>query len=906
MRPRVYLIDGTAIVYRSYYAFVKRPLVNSQGQNTSAIFGTVNSFLRLVETYKPDRVAVAFDRKEPTFRHTMDPNYKANRPPMPDDLVSQLAPIVKFFHEISVPEFSCPGFEADDVIATLAEKYKADHDVVLVTSDKDYSQLVDDHVILFDPFKEIELNTDGIHEKYGLTPGQFIDYLALVGDTSDNIPGAMGIGPTTAVKLLSEFGDIDTLYTSLDSVKPEGVRQKLIASRDNVYLSRKLAAIVRDVPLDVPPDDALDFHTSDLSRARGLLTDFELNSLIKRLPVEDDLFSMFDDDTPAEALTSPQVPFTWRLVNTPEAFAEVCEQLRAHDPVSIDTETTGLDTLTAEIVGISLCWEESGGCYLSLAHAMADNLPATLVLNGLREALRGKTLIAHNWKYDCEVFRHAGWTIDNPFFDTMLAAYLVEPGEYQYKLDNCAYREFGHRMIPIGELIGTGKNQIGFEMVDPQTAAKYSTEDAVMAFRLATVYRERLRKLELERVFNEIETPLVPVLAEMERTGVFIDTHVLSDISRRTQEQIGRLTERIYELSGEPFNLNSTQQLGKVLFETLHLPTGKKTKTGWSTDNEVLEKLAPEHEIVRLIMEYRQLAKLESTYTTALPKLVSPVTGRVHSSFNQTVASTGRLSSSNPNLQNIPVRTSLGREIRRAFVAGTPGWKILSADYSQIELRILAMLSRDANLVTAFTSGEDIHTRTAARIFDLSPEQVTSDERRKAKIINFGIIYGMGAVRLANELEIPQKDAKAFIDHYFETFPTIRDFLQNQVLLARQKGYAETIFGRKLFLPDLQSSNQRMLGDAERIAVNMPIQGSAADIIKRAMIDVHARIAGNDRVRMLIQVHDELVFEVEPDFADEAKHIVNDCMTGALPPEFAGIVPLTVETGIGDNWDEAH
>jgi DNA polymerase I len=912
MRPRIYLIDGAAVVYRSYYAFIKRPLINSRGQNTSALFGVVNTFLRLIEKFRPEHIAVVFDRKEPTFRHQLDTAYKANRPPMPEDLVSQLAPISEFFRRIGVPEYSLPGFEADDLMATIAARCKADYDVILVTGDKDFCQLVEDGVTVFDPFKEIELDPAAVTEKYGLTPEQFVDYLALVGDASDNIPGAMGIGPMTAVKLLTEFFDLDTLYASLERVKPDSVRQKLEASRDKVFLSRTLAQIVRDAPMEAFSPEALRFEPVRLSQARPLLEQYELNSLVKRLPadIEPDLFAMMGASESMDAApTEPEKTapgFEWRLVNRIDEFNAILDQLRAHDPISIDTETTSLDPLTAELVGVSLCWEASGGVYLSVGHELTDNLPPDPVIAGLREVLKDKTLIAHNWKYDALIFEQAGWKPENRFFDTMIAAYLVEPGEYNYKLDNCAYRELGRRMIPITDLIGSGKNQITFDLADPEKAAEYSVEDAVMAFRLHEVYAKRLRELELENVFDGIEIPLVPVLAEMEKTGVYIDVAALHEISKRTQEQIAILIRRIHEMAGEPFNLNSTQQLGKILFETLGLPSGKRTKTGWSTDNEVLEKLAVEHEIARLLIEYRQLAKLESTYTTALPRLVNPFDGRVHSSFNQTVASTGRLSSTNPNLQNIPVRTPLGREIRKAFVPGRPSWKILSADYSQIELRILAMLSQDPNLVSAFRSGDDIHARTAARIFNLEPAQVTADERRKAKIINFGILYGMGPVRLSTELEIPQKEARAFIDHYFDTFPTIRDFLRHLVLSARQKGYAETMFGRKLFLPDLHSTNQRLLGDAERIAVNMPIQGGAADLIKRAMIDLHARISGDSRIRMLIQVHDELVFEVEESFITEATRIVRECMTGALPPRYSEIVPLTVETGVGDNWKEAH
>jgi DNA polymerase-1 len=901
----LFLIDGTALIYRSFFAFIRNPLRTRQGFNTSAIFGTINSFIKLLETYDVDHVAISFDRKEKTFRHEITDTYKANRPPAPDELVQQIAPVKRFFEMIGVPEFSCAGYEADDVLATLTSRCKDDYRVILVTGDKDFAQLVDQQVLIFDPGKNVEINREAVIEKYGITPEQFIDYLALVGDSADNIPGVKGIGPKSATRLLQEYGTLDGIYQHVEDIKAKGTRTKLQEHKDDAYLSRQLATIVTQVPLPDLNADDLCFSRDDLARALPLLEEFELTSLAAKLHPAEAFREEFDFGLDAEEPVATQAPFSWHLISTTSQLQEALASLADAEVVAIDTETTSTDSLQAELVGVSFCAHPSQAFYVSIAHQMAENVPAKDALELIATALKDTLLVGHNIKYDYTVLRRAGWTLQNPLFDTMIAHYLLHPAD-RHSLDHCASREFDHTMIPIAELIGRGQKQVTFDLVPPEQAAPYAAEDAWMTLKLYQRLEPEINKAGLYPLFAKMEMPLLYVLEAMEAKGVHIDVAMLNEMSKQNQKTLAELTRRVYEIAGYQFNLNSTQQLGKLLFEDLGLPPVKKTKTGYSTNVTVLEKLAPDHEIAHLMLEYRQITKLESTYITALPNLINPNSGRVHTSFNQTVASTGRLSSTNPNLQNIPIRTELGREIRKAFCARDAEHVIVAADYSQIELRLLAIMSQDANMIAAFRSGADIHRQTASLVFDIMPQLVTSDQRRYAKIINFGLMYGMGAHRVSQELGISRKEAAQFIDNYFAKFPTIRTWLDAGIEQARKDGFVQTLFGRKLPLPGINSSNGMIRSEAERVATNMPIQGSAADIIKLAMIDLHEVLQGRTDILMMIQVHDELVFEVHRDALEEARQLIRKTMEGALPEEYRSIVPLVVDVGVGQNWFEAH
>lgn len=939
-KERLYLIDATALLYRAYFAFIRNPLINSQGMNTNAIFGVINSFLGFVQKFEPQHVIVSFDRKAPTFRHEKSELYKANRPPMPDELIPQIEPVKQFFTNIGLPEISQDGLEADDILATLATRFKGQYEVILITGDKDYSQLVLDDVTIYDPMKDVIIDREAVIAKFGVTPEQFVDYLAIMGDSSDNIPGVKGLGPKAAETLLKEYGSLDGIYANLEKV-PDKMREKLINDKDNAYLSQELAQMVLDAPIPTPTVEDTHFKRADLSKALELIDTYEMPSLRKRLlsflpkspehipaPDKQDLsvtptpgnvmesYSQPDlfDDVFTEADTQEQAKptelkirqFEAVLVNDKSSFDAMLEQLRTVEAVSIDTETTSVDPLLAELVGISLCVNPQTAYYLPFSHALADNLDKTVYLPALKEALAGKLLVGHNLKYDLMVLKRQDLTFDNALFDTMLAAYILDPGINQYSLDQCAFRELNYVMQPISELIGTGKNQITFDLVEVEKACFYSAEDAWSALKLHQVYQKKLQYTGLDKIYYEIELPLLPVLLYMEENGVNIDTSVLSGISHMLNAQLKELIEKIYALAGYQFNINSTQQLAKLMFDEMKLPSKKKTKTGVSTDNSVLEELADEYEIAALLIEYRQLTKLENTYVSALPKMINPITKRVHSSFNQTITSTGRLSSSNPNLQNIPIRTALGREIRKAFTAVDDDTVIIAADYSQIELRLLALMSGDPYLLDAFAQGVDIHRQTAAYINGIALSEVSSEQRRQAKVINFGLLYGMGQVKLSKELGISQTEAKEIIRHYFEQFESVKQFIQHTQNLAKQKHYCETLFNRRLYLQYINSTNQRLKSEAERIALNMPIQGTAADIIKLAMIDIFKQIKDDDKIKLILQVHDELVFEVKKSDINRAKTIIVTAMMNALPDEYRDKIKLEVEAGFGKSWFDAH
>ena len=774
-----------------------------------------------------------------------------------------------------------------------------------MTGDKDYAQLVQDGVTVYDPKKEIYLDWDGVVEKYGITPDQFIDYLALMGDSADNIPGVKGVGPKTATILLQKYESLDGIYEHLDEIKGS-VQDKLRVDKENAYQSQLLARIDLDVPVDINADGFL-FTPGEYPPVEEYLQEYEITRLKNRFKsifgnaVNKVSSEKSEPETKEEELSR----FKPILVNTPKTFRRLVESIANEPVIAFDTETTGIDPHNITLIGISIAFNKSEAFYLPLRHMNSENLDPKVHLPLLFKALKKKLLVGHNIKYDLHVMHYEGYDFINPIFDTMIAAYILDAGQSRYSLDACSRKELEHVMIPISDLIGKGKSQLTFDRVPLGVACKYSAEDAYVTLELYEVYKDRLEKSQLLELFNKVEIALVQSLLTMEQNGVFIDTDILDSISEKIVKRTEELEDAIYDIAGYEFNINSTKQLGKLLFEEMEITPLKKTKTGYSTDTTVLEELAQNHEIAKQISEYRQLAKLQSTYILALPKLINPKTGRIHSSFNQTIASTGRLSSTNPNLQNIPIRTELGREIRTAFYAQEANCKIVAADYSQIELRLLAILSKDEEMIKAFNEKIDIHRRTASLIFDIPEEMVTKEQRSQAKTINFGIIYGMGSVRLSKTLNISRKEAKQFIENYFKTFPTIKTWMEEAKQFAHQNEYCETMWGRRLYLPYINKDN-KVAADSERVAVNMPIQGSAADIIKTAMINIHDRIKNNKDIKMIIQVHDELVFEVDFYYLDEAKKLIREEMENALPDEYKGIIPLTVDIGEGDSWFEAH
>jgi DNA polymerase-1 len=888
-KPVLYLIDGSSYIYRAYYAI--RHLSSPRGFPTNAIYGFTQMLLKVMKEREPDHLAVVFDAGRLTFRNDIYPDYKANRAAMPDDLVPQIGPIKDMVRAFNIPALELAGFEADDIIATIAreceEKGLA---VMVVTGDKDLMQVVTDNVRLLDTMKEKESGLPEVAERFGVEPGRVIDVLGLAGDTSDNIPGVPGIGEKTAIKLIQEFGSLDGLLARSGEVKGK-MGEKLREFAPQALLSRQLATVDRQVPL-AWEFDALAVTPPDNRRLAELFREYGFTTLMKEL-------------ASAETLLATG----YRTVLDDASFSALLAKLRKADAFAVDLETTSLNTREADIVGISLSSQDHEAFYIPVGHDYPEaprQLPTAKVLSGLAPLLTDseKRKIGQNLKYDYQVLRRAGVEMEGLWFDTMVASYLLNPVRSSHGLDSLALEFLDHRMISYAEVTGTGKEQVNFSNVAVDRASRYSCEDADASFLLHRLFLPRLKEGEMERLFYDVEMPLVKILAEMELAGVKLDLNLLRELSDGFGEQLTGLELEIYRLAGCEFNINSPKQLGETLFVRMGLPTGKKTKgkTGFSTDISVLEGLADEYDIVRLILQYRSLSKLKSTYTDALPKLVESTTGRVHTSYNQAVTNTGRLSSSEPNLQNIPIRSEEGRRIRHAFIA-EKGCLILSADYSQIELRVLAHLSRDRVFCEAFARDEDIHTRTAAEVFDIFPEMVTPEMRRQAKTINFGVIYGQGAFSLARQLGVAPRVAREFIDNYFDRHSGARAFLEGCVLEAERKGYVTTLLGRRLPIPDIGSANGNVRAFAQRNAVNYPIQGSAADIIKQAMVNVFNRIRREGlKSRLIMQVHDELVFEVPEGERLAMEQLVKHEMEHALPLQ----VPLRVDINCGNNWSEAH
>ncbi|MGR2823221.1 DNA polymerase I [Vibrio vulnificus] len=921
------LIDGSSYLYRAFHAY---PGTMSNGDiPTNAVYGVVNMLRSMMRQFASDRIAVVFDAKGKTFRDDMYPEYKANRPPMPDDLRCQIEPLHQVIKAMGLPLIVIEGVEADDVIGTLA--YQASQQgmpVLISTGDKDMAQLVDDNITLINTMTNVVMDREGVIEKFGIPPELIIDYLALMGDKVDNIPGVPGVGDKTATALLQGIGGLSKLYDHLDDIAALGFRgsktmaQKLVDNKDNASLSYQLATIKLDVALQETPESLLktEPNKDELIKLYGQLA-FKswLNELLEGGSgvVEADekaQTSARSGASPVESEINNAAAnidrSQYQTIFDQATFDIWLDKLKASELFAFDTETDNLDYMVANLVGLSFAVAEGEAAYVPVAHDYLDapeQLDRDWVLAQLKPLLEDdtKAKVGQNLKYDASVLARYGIEMKGIKHDTMLASYVYNSVGGKHDMDSLALRFLQHSCISFEQLAGKGKNQLTFNQIDLNEAAVYAAEDADVTLRLHNRLFANIEQDEkLKAIYQEIEVPLVPVLSRMERTGVLIDDMKLSAQSQEIAVRLGELEQKAYEIAGQPFNMNSPKQLQTILFEQMGLPVIKKTPSGTpSTAEEVLQELALDYPLPSVIMEYRGLAKLKSTYTDKLPKMINPHTGRVHTSYHQAVTATGRLSSTDPNLQNIPIRNEEGRRIRQAFVA-PHGYKILAVDYSQIELRIMAHLSGDQALLDAFQQGKDIHAATAAEIMGVSIEQVSSEQRRRAKAVNFGLIYGMSAFGLAKQLGIPRGEAQAYMDKYFERYPGVMQYMEDTRSNAAQHGYVETIFGRRLHLPEITSRNVMRRKAAERAAINAPMQGTAADIIKKAMllVDQWIQEEGNGRVKLLMQVHDELVFEVEESCLTEIESKVQQLMESAARLN----VPLVAEAGHGDNWDQAH
>ncbi len=890
-QPTLYLIDGTAYIYRAYHAI--RNLSNSKGMPTNAIFGFTRMLLKLMADKSPRYVGVFFDAKGPTFRHERYPQYKANRPPMADDLAAQIPHIKRVVDAFGLKVCEVSGFEADDLIGTVARKAEdRDFQVEMVTGDKDFVQLVTEKTEIWDPMKEQRIDMASIRDQFKLEPRQIIDVMGFSGDSADNVPGIPGIGPKTALALIQRFESMDALYAGIERLKlSPKQRERLVEFKEQALLSRELVTIDTSAPIDF---DAGDFKVPEPDRAAltQLFQEFEFRQLQEQY---------FD--------AQQRVDKRYQAVLTLDELASLAAQLASVSIFALDTETTSQNPMLAELVGISVAFKPHEAFYIPVGHRYPDaprQLTIAQVKQHLQPLLKDPAIakVGQNIKYDWAVLERHGFELAGVNFDTMVASYLLNPSMRGHGLDQIALNYLGHKNITYKETVGADRQKLGFQGVRLDKAAPYAAEDADVTLLARNRLQPNLEALGLMPLFDEVEMPLVAVLMRMEQRGVCVDRARLRALSEQFFNEIKVLEAQIWNTAGEEFNVNSSQQLGKVLFETLGLPVQKKTRkrTGYSTDVEVLQALESHHELPGLVIRYRTLGKLKSTYADALLEMIHPQTGRIHTSFNQTVAATGRLSSSDPNLQNIPIRTEEGRQIRSAFIA-RDDWVLLSADYSQIELRLLAHFSQDPRLLRAFTHDEDIHTHTAAEVFETEPEAVSAELRRQAKVINFGIIYGMGAFSLAKELAISNKMAATFIDNYFARYQGVKRFIDETIAEAHESGRTSTLLGRIRLLPEINSRNYNMRAFAERTAINTPIQGSAADLIKVAMINMDRHLRqGGLRSAMLLSVHDEIVFEVPPDELDQMKRLVTDTMEQVWQLD----VPLKVNVAWGRNWAEAH
>jgi len=899
-KPRLVLFDGNALVHRAFHALP--PLtVSKTGEVVGAIYGFALILLKAISELKPTHYAIAFDKKAPTFRHQMFDQYKAQRPPTPDELVNQLGRVRQLVETFHIPIFELDGYEADDVLGTLSQQ--ASHqgiDTIIVTGDADAMQLVSPKVKVFTPrrtFGDTALYDEAaVSQKYGIKPEHIADLKGLKGDPSDNIPGVPGIGEKTAVRLIQQFGTMQEIYAHIDEVTPPKLQALLRQNEALARQSKELATIVTQTPVTLNLDDCQISHY-DRRQVAELFRELEFLSLLPKLP------EMEAPESLPQAKIEPRPQQAYHIINTTSAFDELLNRLSAAKSFAFDLETTSLNAMLAQLVGISISLAPGEAYYIPVGHVgwgQVEQLPLNQVINGLKSPLEDATLakLAHNGKYDMTVLAEYGIKVNNLTFDTMLAAYLL--GEKSLSLKALAFSKLDIEMTPISALIGSGAKQLSMSQVEVNRAADYSCADADITGQLAELLSAELHQQGLWQLFSEVEMPLVPVLVSMERNGVALDIELMRQMSHRLSEQLLKLETEIYNSVGHRFNINSPQQLSSILFEELKLPPARKTRGGYSTGASVLEELRGVHPIIEFILDYRQLAKLKSTYIDALPSLINPKTGRVHTSFNQTRTATGRLSSSEPNLQNIPVRGEAGREVRQAFIA-PPGSCLLAGDYSQIDLCALAHLSQDSSLLNAFHRDEDIHTATAAQLFGVGATQVTPDMRRLAKTVNFGVIYGMSDYGLEQATELSREEAAQFITSYFEKYPGVKQYLESTKKQAGELGYVQTLLGRKRFIPEINSPNRQLREAAERMAINMPVQGTSADIIKMAMINLYREMDKRQlKSKLLIQVHDELVFEVPQEELETMRQLVPQVMSTAL----ALSLPLKVDIKTGNNWGE--
>lgn len=906
-KEKLAIIDGNALLHRAWHALP--PLTTKDGKLINAAYGFNMILLKVFKELKPDYVAVAFDKKTPTFRHEMYEEYKATREKQPEELYDQLPIIKDILKAFNIPIYEKEKYEADDLIGTICEKKSVDNpdtESIIVTGDLDALQLVDYNTKVFTLKRGITdtvvYDDKAVKERYDLSPEQLIDYKALRGDPSDNIPGVPGIGEKTAINLLKEFGSLGKIYEILESDLPEAklitdkIKNLLIEHKDKAFMSKELATILRDAPIDFNIKDAK-FGKFDREKIVKLFQELEFKTLLNKIPKTEKQGDLFGKENKGENDKSKkkQINSGYKLINLEKDFKKFLQELKKQKSFALDTETDDIDAFKADLLGISFCWKDGRAYYVVKNKGWLKKLKPIL------EDLNIKKY-GHNIKYDLAVLEQEGMDVRPISFDTMVASYLLNPGSRAHKLDDLVFSELGYEMMPIKELIGKGKNQISMSEVPVEEVAQYSCEDADYTWRLVQKLKPKLKEKNQLKLFKEIEMPLIPVLEEMEKNGFKLDNKFISQLSKKISQKLNDLTKKIYKMAGQEFNINSPIQLKEILFEKLKIPTYGlgKTKTGFSTAASELEKMRGRHKIIDLIIDYRELAKLKNTYLDALPKLVNPKTGRVHTNFNQTITATGRLSSSNPNLQNIPMRTETGRQIRKAFIA-EKGNKIISADYSQIELRVIASIANDRKMIEAFRRGEDIHTRTAAEIWNIEPKKVSYEMRRAAKAINFGVSYGMGVFGLVQSAGISRQEAQQFIDKYFDLHSGIKKYIENTKEKAHKEGFVETLFGRRRYLPEIESSLPQMQKAAERMAINMPIQGTAADIIKLAMIEIYKNLPKIcPKCKIILQVHDELVFEVPEKDIEKAAEFIKEKMESIYKLK----APVIVDVEVGNNWGE--
>ena len=904
----LYLVDGSAYLYRAHFVPALQRLKNHKGEPTGMIYGVINMINRMIKEYQPEYMAVVFDAPGKTFRHDMYDQYKATRPPMPDDLRNQIQPTKDIIKALGVPLLEIKGVEADDVMGTLGVMAsQAGFKTVISSGDKDMAQLVNDDVILIDTMRNTSMDIDGVKEKFGVRPDQIIDYLTLIGDTSDNIPGVNKVGPKTAVKWLEEHETLDNIIDNANQVKGK-VGEYLREAIPQIPLSKQLVTIDTSVPLDCKVQD-LTINGEDVEQLNILAQEFGIRSLQRE--TQTDLFSQLSSEPALEAEAQPEKNYT--TIRDEKTLERWLEKIRKEKIMAFDLETTSLESMQAKIVGMSFSCKPGEAAYIPIAHVekteeqlkILDNqLELQSVLKQIEPLLNNPEikLIGQHFKYDMNVLSNYGIEINNLSDDSLMESYVLDTNG-RHDMDTLATQYLQKQTIKYEDICGKGAKQISFAEVPVDVATQYAAEDADITLQLHLELSKKLQEHQQQlKVYREIEMPLIQVLAKMEQTGVLVDSKTLEKQSEELSIKIAQLEQQAYELVGREFNLNSPKQLQEILFEEQNIPVIKKTPTGQpSTSEDVLQELAEEHELPRIIIENRSLSKLKSTYTDKLPQEINPKTGRIHTSYHQAVTTTGRLSSSNPNLQNIPIRTEEGRKIRQAFVA-PKGFKIMAADYSQIELRIMAHLSKDEKLLDSFSRDQDVHSRTASQVFDVAIEEVNKEQRRAAKAINFGLMYGMSAFGLAKQLGVERGEAQDYMSRYFDQYPKVAEFMKKIREQAKENAYVDTLFGRRLYFPEIKNRNGRIRAGAERAAINAPMQGTAADIIKQAMLKVYAEIKNNVDIRMIMQVHDELVFEVRKKKQDELAMLVKKLMESAVQLS----IPLKVDIGVGDNWDEAH